>query len=88
MVIVSGSGGGARMHEGIYSLMQMAKTSAALGKLREANLPFLSVVTDSTMGGVWASWAALGDIIIGEPGALVGFTGPRVIKVNDQCRVA
>ncbi len=80
VIIVSGSGGGARMHEGLYSLMQMAKTSAALGKLKEAGLPFLSIVTDSTMGGVWASWAALGDIIIGEPGALVGFTGPRVIK--------
>lgn len=80
VIIVSGSGGGARMHEGMYSLMQMAKTSAALGKLKEAGLPFISIVTDSTMGGVWASWAALGDIIIGEPGALVGFTGPRVIK--------
>ncbi len=80
VIIVSGSGGGARMHEGMYSLMQMAKTSAALGKLKEAGLPFISVVADCTMGGVWASWAALGDIIIGEPGALVGFTGPRVIK--------
>ena len=82
LVIVSGSGGGARMHEGMYSLMQMAKTSAVLGKLKEAALPFISIVTDSTMGGVWASWAALGDIIIGEPGALVGFTGPRVIKTT------
>ncbi len=80
VIIVSGSGGGARMHEGMYSLMQMAKTSAALGKLKEAGLPFISIVADCTMGGVWASWAALGDIIIGEPGALVGFTGPRVIK--------
>ncbi len=80
VIIVSGSGGGARMHEGMYSLMQMAKTSAALGKLKLAGLPFISIVADSTMGGVWASWAALGDIIIGEPGALVGFTGPRVIK--------
>lgn len=82
LIVVSGSGGGARMHEGLYSLMQMAKTSAVLGKLREASIPYISVVTDSTMGGVWASWAALGDVIIGEPGAQAGFTGPRVIKTT------
>jgi acetyl-CoA carboxylase carboxyl transferase subunit beta len=81
-IAVSGSGGGARMHEGMYSLMQMAKTAAALAKLRAAGVPYLSVVTDCTMGGVWASWAALGDIILAEPGALVGFTGPRVIKTT------
>ncbi|GHV20261.1 acetyl-coenzyme A carboxylase carboxyl transferase subunit beta [Planctomycetales bacterium] len=82
LITVSSSGGGARMHEGMYSLMQMAKTAAALARLREAGLPFVSVVTECTMGGVWASWAALGDIILAEPGALVGFTGPRVIKTT------
>lgn len=82
LIVVSGSGGGARMHEGMYSLMQMAKTSASLGKLREAGIPYISVVTDSTMGGVWASWAALGDVIIGEPEAQAGFTGERVIKTT------
>jgi acetyl-CoA carboxylase carboxyl transferase subunit beta len=81
-ISVSGSGGGARMQEGMYSLMQMAKTSAALARLRGAGIPYLSVVTHSTMGGVWASWAALGDIIIAEPGAQIGFTGPRVIKTT------
>ena len=86
-VVCSGSGGGARMHEGMYSLMQMAKTSAALAKLREAGIPYISVVTDCTMGGVWASWAALGDIILAEPGALVGFTGPRVIKTTINCEL-
>ncbi len=80
MIVFSGSGGGARMYEGLFSLMQMAKTSAALTKLDEAGLPFLSVSTHSTMGGVWASWAALGDINIAEPRARIGFTGPRVIK--------
>lgn len=72
--------GGARMQEGILSLMQMAKTSAALTKLSEAELPYISVLTDPTTGGVTASFASLGDIIIGEPGALIGFTGPRVIE--------
>lgn len=79
LVIVSGGGGGACMYEGMFSLMQMAKTSAVLGKLHEAGLPFISICTDPTMGGVWASWASLGDIIIAEPKALIGFTGPRVI---------
>ncbi len=77
--IVFSSSGGARMQEGILSLMQMAKTSAALGRLREARLPYISVVTDPTMGGVTASFAMLGDVIIAEPRALVGFAGPRVI---------
>ncbi len=82
MIVFSGSGGGARMYEGLFSLMQMAKTSAALAKLDKAGLPFVSVCTQSTMGGVWASWAALGDVIIAEPRAQIGFTGPRVIKMT------
>ncbi|MCC8166893.1 MAG: acetyl-CoA carboxylase, carboxyltransferase subunit beta [Planctomycetes bacterium] len=82
MIVFSGSGGGARMYEGLFSLMQMAKTSAALTRLDEARLPFISVSTQSTMGGVWASWAALGDINIAEPHARIGFTGPRVIKTT------
>ena len=82
LITISGSGGGARMQEGIFSLMQMAKTSAALALLAKARLPFISVCADCTMGGVWASWAALGDIILAEPEALIGFTGPRVIKTT------
>jgi acetyl-CoA carboxylase carboxyl transferase subunit beta len=78
-IIVSASGG-ARMQEGIYSLMQMAKTSAALGRLSQAALPYISVLTHPTMGGVTASFATLGDVIIAEPGALIGFAGARVIK--------
>ncbi|MGE5598293.1 MAG: acetyl-CoA carboxylase, carboxyltransferase subunit beta [Bacteroidota bacterium] len=80
LVIVAGGGGGARMQEGILSLMQMAKTSAALGRYAAAGLLYISVLTDPTMGGVFASFATLGDIIICEPGALLGFTGPRVIQ--------
>ncbi|MCX7091168.1 MAG: acetyl-CoA carboxylase, carboxyltransferase subunit beta [Legionellales bacterium] len=72
--------GGARMQEGLFSLMQMAKTSAALAKLSQAKLPFVVVLTDPTMGGVSASFASLGDIIIAEPKALIGFAGPRVIE--------
>lgn len=72
--------GGARMQEGLTSLMQMAKTSAALTQLSQNGLPFISVLTDPTMGGVSASFAMLGDIIIAEPGALIGFAGPRVIE--------
>ncbi len=72
--------GGARMQEALFSLMQMAKTSAVLAKMRERGLPFISVMTDPTMGGVSASLAMLGDINIGEPGALIGFAGPRVIE--------
>lgn len=68
------------MQEGLLSLMQMAKTSAALTKLSEAGLPYVSVLTDPTMGGVSASFAMLGDIIIAEPNALIGFAGPRVIE--------
>ena len=80
LVFVSGSGGGARMDEGMLSLMQMAKTSAALSRLHEANIIFVSVLTHPTMGGAMASFAALGDFILAEPGALVGFAGPNVIK--------
>ena len=72
--------GGARMQEGLLSLMQMAKTSAALARLGDAGLPFISVLTDPTMGGVSASFAMLGDIIVAEPNALIGFAGPRVIE--------
>lgn len=72
--------GGARMQEGLFSLMQMAKTSAALAKLAKHGLPFIVVLTDPTMGGVSASFASLGDIIIAEPNALIGFAGPRVIE--------
>ncbi|MFP4160933.1 MAG: acetyl-CoA carboxylase, carboxyltransferase subunit beta [Ectothiorhodospira sp.] len=79
MVCFSASGG-ARMQEALFSLMQMAKTSAALGRLRESGLPYISVMTDPTMGGVSASLATLGDINAAEPGALIGFAGPRVIK--------
>jgi len=80
LVIVSGSGGGARMYEGVLSLMQMAKTSASLMRFSKARLPFISILTNPTMGGVMASFAALGDIILAEPGALIGFAGPRVIE--------
>ena len=79
LVVVSASGG-ARMQEGILSLMQMAKISAALARLRDARLPFLSILTDPTTGGVTASFAMLGDLNIAEPGALIGFAGPRVIE--------
>ncbi|HVW65137.1 MAG TPA: acetyl-CoA carboxylase, carboxyltransferase subunit beta [Nitrosospira sp.] len=72
--------GGARMQEGLLSLMQMAKTSAALTRLSQARLPFISVLTDPTMGGVSASFAFIGDVVIAEPGALIGFAGPRVIE--------
>lgn len=78
--IIFSSSGGARMHEGILSLMQMAKTCAALANLREHGIPFISVLTHPTTGGVAASFAMLGDINIGEPKALIGFAGPRVIE--------
>jgi len=78
--LIFSASGGARMQEGIFSLMQMAKTSAALGRLSEARLPFVSILTNPTMGGVSASFAVLGDINIAEPGALIGFAGARVIK--------
>ncbi len=83
-VIVVSASGGARMYEGIFSLMQMAKTSAALARHAEARLPYVSILTNPTMAGVMASYASLGDIIIAEPGALVGFAGPRVIKETTQ----
>ncbi len=79
LVLVSGSGGGARMHEGILSLMQMAKVSAALARFDDAGGLFISVLTNPTMGGVAASFASLGDVIIAEPKALIGFAGPRTI---------
>jgi acetyl-CoA carboxylase carboxyl transferase subunit beta len=79
LIIVSASGG-ARMHEGTLSLMQMGKVSAALARLDEARVPFISVLTDPTTGGVTASYAMLGDLNIAEPGALIGFAGPRVIE--------
>ena len=72
--------GGARMQEGLFSLMQMAKTTAALARLADAGLPYLTILTDPTMGGVSASFAFLGDVVIAEPGALIGFAGPRVIE--------
>ncbi|HJT24160.1 MAG TPA: acetyl-CoA carboxylase, carboxyltransferase subunit beta [bacterium] len=79
MIIVSTSGG-ARMQEGIFSLMQMAKTSAALARLSEAGLPYISLLTDPTTGGVAASYSMLGDVNLAEPGAMIGFAGPRVIE--------
>src|SRR5437764_6101902 len=79
-VIIFSASGGARMQEGALSLMQMAKISAALAALEERHLPFISVLTDPTTGGVTASFAMLGDIIIAEPKALIGFAGPRVIE--------
>jgi acetyl-CoA carboxylase carboxyl transferase subunit beta len=79
LIVVSASGG-ARMQEGVLSLMQMAKISAALARLRAARLPYISVLTDPTTGGVTASFAMLGDLNIAEPGALIGFAGPRVIE--------
>ena len=80
LIIVSGSGGGARMYEGALSLMQMAKTSMALSGFQKSNRPYISVLTNPTMGGVMASFASLGDVIVAEPGALIGFAGPRVIE--------
>ena len=79
-VVILSASGGARMQESTFSLLQMSKTSAALAKLAKANLPYISVLTDPTMGGTSASFATLGDIIIAEPGALVGFAGQRVIE--------
>ena len=79
-VIIVSASGGARMQEGIYSLMQMAKVSAALAKLGQKRIPYISVLTDPTTGGVAASFAMLGDVIIAEPRALIGFAGPRVIE--------
>ncbi|HWB08967.1 MAG TPA: acetyl-CoA carboxylase, carboxyltransferase subunit beta [Pirellulales bacterium] len=82
LVIISGSGGGARMHEGILSLMQMAKISAALARYDQSGGLFISVLTNPTMGGVAASFASLGDLIFAEPKALIGFAGPRTIQAT------
>ena len=82
LIIISGSGGGARMHEGILSLMQMAKISAALARYHESGGLFISVLTNPTMGGVAASFASLGDLVFAEPKALIGFAGPRTIKAT------
>ena len=84
LIIISGSGGGARMHEGILSLMQMAKVSAALARYDQAGGLFISVLTNPTMGGVAASFASLGDVVFAEPKALIGFAGPRTIKATIQ----
>lgn len=84
LIIISGSGGGARMHEGILSLMQMAKVSAALARHDEKGGLFISVLTNPTMGGVAASFASLGDLVFAEPKALIGFAGPRTIKATIQ----
>src|SRR3989304_832321 len=80
LIIISGSGGGARMQEGVFSLMQMAKTSAAIARFREAGGLYISVLTDPSLGGVMASFASLADIMMAEPKALIGFAGPRVIQ--------
>jgi len=83
-VIIISASGGARMQEGILSLMQLAKTSAALARLNAAKIPYFSILTNPTMAGVMASYASLGDVIIAEPEALIGFAGPRVIKETTQ----
>ena len=83
-VLMVCASGGARMQEGMFSLMQMAKTSAALARHAAAGLPYISVLTHPTTAGVMASFATLGDVIIAEPGALIGFAGPRVIKETTQ----
>ncbi len=83
-VIIISSSGGARMYEGMFSLLQMAKTSAALARHSEKNLPYISVLTNPTTAGVMASYASLGDLIISEPGAMIGFAGPRVIRDTTQ----
>jgi acetyl-CoA carboxylase carboxyl transferase subunit beta len=83
-VVIACASGGARMYEGLYSLMQMAKTSGALARHAEAGLPYIALLTHPTMAGVMASYATLGDVIVAEPGALIGFAGPRVIKETTQ----
>jgi acetyl-CoA carboxylase carboxyl transferase subunit beta len=80
LLLVSGTGGGASMYEGILSLMQMPKTSVALARLHDAGLMYIALLTDPTMAGVYASWASLGDVTLAEPGATIGFTGSRVSK--------
>ena len=86
LIIISTSGG-ARMYEGMFSLMQMAKTCAALAYHAEARLPYISVLTHPTTAGVMASYASVGDLIIAEPGAMIGFAGPRVIKDTTQAEL-
>ena len=86
-VIIISTSGGARMYEGMFSLMQMAKTCAALAYHAQARLPFISVLTDPTTAGVMASFASVGDLIIAEPGAMIGFAGPRVIKDTTQAEL-
>jgi len=79
-LLIAVTSGGARMQEGMFALMQMAKTAAALARLAERGVPFICLLTDPTTGGVWASFASLADVIVAEPGAMVGFAGPRVIE--------
>lgn len=79
-LLIVATSGGARMQEGLFALMQMAKTAAALARLAERGVPFVCLLTDPTTGGVWASFASLADVIVAEPGAMVGFAGPRVIE--------
>jgi acetyl-CoA carboxylase carboxyl transferase subunit beta len=86
-VIIISTSGGARMYEGMFSLMQMAKTSAALAYHAKARLPYISILTHPTTAGVMASYASLGDLIIAEPGAMIGFAGPRVIKDTTQAEL-
>jgi len=86
-IILISTSGGARMYEGMFSLMQMAKTCAALAYHAQARLPYISVLTDPTMAGVMASFATVGDIILAEPGAMIGFAGPRVIKDTTQAEL-
>jgi acetyl-CoA carboxylase carboxyl transferase subunit beta len=86
-VIIISSSGGARMYEGMFSLMQMAKTCGALAYHAKARLPYLSILTDPTTAGVMASYASVGDLIIAEPGAMIGFAGPRVIKDTTQAEL-
>jgi acetyl-CoA carboxylase carboxyl transferase subunit beta len=86
-VIIISTSGGARMQEGMFSLMQMAKTSAALAYHAQRRLPYLSVLTHPTTAGVMASYASLGDLILAEPGAMIGFAGPRVIKDTTQAEL-
>jgi acetyl-CoA carboxylase carboxyl transferase subunit beta len=86
-VIIISASGGARMQEGAFSLMQMAKTSAALAYHAQRRLPYISILTQSDYGGVMASYASLGDLILAEPGALIGFAGPRVIKDTTQAEL-
>jgi len=86
-VIIISTSGGARMYEGMFSLMQMAKTSAALAYHAKSHLPYISVLTHPTTAGVMASYATLGDLILAEPGAMIGFAGPRVIKDTTQAEL-